>query len=199
MPMPPRPPSLLATRWRRHGWKLMALHGGLLLLLVATAGGWWMGRDFVNYLRIRHGNPATTQAEVLEVRPGEKTTKAVVRFTPPRGTQIRLRRTVSTGFGDDHPPGSHVTVEYLPSEPQVARIRDWDTDGRQWPFLLFVPAFMLMSCHMVGDAAGAWVLPLRSSLRWVGETSDGAGERPCTFRAPEVGPQTLGTLFPQRH
>ena len=47
-----------------------------------------------------------------------------------------LRREVANAFFNRFKVGDHVTVDYLPDHPTIGRIRDWDTDSRQWILLI---------------------------------------------------------------
>src|SRR5205814_277363 len=145
------------------------------------------------------GQPATAEAEVVELRMGNKTAHAVVRFTPRNGREVRLRRDVPLTFEKECPVGSRVTVEYLPRNPQVGRIRDFDLDGRNWLVLLFVPAMAWISYEMAADGLAHWLRPLRAPLRWKAEKLEVDPDRPRTFRADSAGIETLAATLPERH
>src|SRR5688572_15743915 len=120
-------PSVWQVCWRRHAGDLVSGYCALVLTLLLAAGAFVMAVDTVNYIRIRKSR-ATAEAEIIGLKDGDKQDRVRVRYRTPDGAEARLRRPVPDRFSDSHKVGDRVVVEYLPHEPTVGRIRDWDLD-----------------------------------------------------------------------
>jgi hypothetical protein len=188
--------SPLRVRWNLHRQNLIPLFITSILLLMTVLAVLMESWDLFNYVRIRRSHESAP-AEIVEIekRGSEKdeTAWARVRYTVPDGRVFRLHRKVAFDFLTRFKVGERVTVEYLPAHPGIARIKDWDLDGRQWIMLiLFVPLAWFLY-RVFKRMLAQWFRPLRAQIGWAADPS----LPHITFAPAHL--QTLAALLPERH
>jgi hypothetical protein len=147
---------------------LFALYGSTIFFLLCALGLLMTTWEFVSYLRILHSHASTTAVitQITEEEGKNKIVRATVAYTIPNGRTIHLHHEVRVDFIDRFKVGHHVTVDYLPSNPSIARIRDWDMDGRQWGLALFTLIMLPFIYVATKRELAKWFRPLREQLVW---------------------------------
>lgn len=196
-----QPTSYWRVRLTRCGYFLAALYGGGLLLLLGLAGTLLSGRDFVNYWRIK-ADPVVVQGTIDKVdftEDDDKNDYVSARYPLPDGPEAMLHhRRVPQRFAKAAKIGDAVAIEFLRSEPKLARLRDWDLDGREWFGLMFAVPFIWIGGAVLYLGAVKAMRPPRERFAWISRPVE---DRPGSF-ALFVNDSAIGSVvdaFPTQH
>ena len=170
------------------------LYGFLVLVAPMACGLALYGADYINYLRIK-GDPVLVEGEILDIKETSDDVWVRVRYEVEPGHQLTMRREVLASFPDSFEVGNTVTVEYLRGRPEIARIGDWDLDGRQWVHqIIGIP---LVLFFLAGVAYYSYELfkPVQVECAWLPAAADGSR----IVWIGNAGLETLHRVFADRH
>lgn len=161
--------SALRVRWDLSGSELFpgVLAAGMLVAL--SLAGFHLARDTVDYWRIRLHHESTVgviTSIYIDHSGKHDSTYASVGYSLPNGQKHRLRHEVRGDFPSHCKVGDKVTIEFLPTNPSVARIQDWDLDGAQWVFLIFLFPLLFIVGIGTRGMVDKWLFPLSTIFRW---------------------------------
>ena len=158
----------MKVRWRLYNAEIPIIFAALSFFLLFGLGSLVLSWEFINYWRIeRHHYSAAATVTQIKVENGkDKSVWASVRYTTWDGHAERLRREVAVNFSDAVKVGDQVTVDYLPNQPWIGHIRNWDLDGRKWVWLIMALPTVLLTFLQLKVLLGRWCGPLHEQLLW---------------------------------